>query len=70
MIDFKNEDAATITHDIDIKDSSGAVVKDQQPIPGGQSAQYSYDPLPAGTYQFFCSVHPGVPGMEGTLTVQ
>ena len=40
------------------------------PIAGGTSAQYSYDALPAGTYQFFCSVHPGVPGMTGTLTVK
>jgi cytochrome c oxidase subunit 2 len=70
VIDFKNEDAATITHDIDLKDSSGAVVKDQQPIPGGQETQYTYDALPPGSYTFFCSIHPTVPNMNGTLTVQ
>jgi cytochrome c oxidase subunit 2 len=70
-ITFKNDDPATVTHDIDIRQAAGSpTLQDEQPIPGGQSTQYSYDPLPAGTYQFFCSVHPGVPGMEGTLTVQ
>jgi len=70
-ISFKNDDAATITHDIDIRQGPGApTLADEAPIPGGQSTQYSFDGLAAGTYQFFCSVHPGVPGMEGTLTVQ
>jgi cytochrome c oxidase subunit 2 len=70
-ISLTNEDPATVTHDIDIRQGPGApVLQDEAPIPGGQSTQYSYDPLPAGTYQFFCSVHPGVPAMEGTLTVQ
>jgi cytochrome c oxidase subunit 2 len=70
-ISFKNEDPATVTHDIDIRQAAGSpTLQDEQPIPGGQSTQYSFEPLAAGTYQFFCSVHPGVPGMEGTLTVQ
>jgi len=70
VIDFKNEDAGSVTHDIDIKDSGGKVLKDQEPIAGGAESQYSYDPLPAGTYTFFCSIHPSVPNMNGTLTVQ
>jgi cytochrome c oxidase subunit II len=71
VITLINEDPATIPHDIDIREGPGAsTLKDQAQIPGGQTAQYAYDPLPAGTYQFFCSVHPGLPGMEGTLTVQ
>jgi cytochrome c oxidase subunit II len=71
VIDFKNDDPATITHDVDIHAADGTtVVANQEPIAGGTSAQYSYDALPAGTYQFFCSVHPGVPGMTGTLTVK
>jgi plastocyanin len=70
-ITLDNEDAATLFHDIDIREGSGApTLQDQAQIPGGQSAEYSYEPLPAGTYQFFCSVHPGVPAMEGKLTVQ
>lgn len=70
-ITLTNDDPATVTHDIDIRQGPGApTLADEPPTPGGQSTQYSYDPLPAGTYQFFCSIHPGVPGMEGTLTVQ
>lgn len=70
VIDFKNEDVASITHDIDIRQSDGTtVVQDQAPIPGGEDAQYTYDPLPAGSYTFICSIHP-VPAMTGTLTVQ
>jgi cytochrome c oxidase subunit II len=70
VIDFKNDDPSTITHDVDIKDAGGTVVGNQEPIAGGTDKQYTYDALPAGTYQFFCSVHPGVPGMTGTLTVK
>ncbi len=71
VIDFANEDIASITHDIDIRQSDGTtVVKDQDPIPGGETVQYSYDALTAGTYSFICSVHPTVPAMRGTLTVQ
>ena len=70
VIAFKNDDPASITHDVDIKDAGGTVVANEEPIPGGTTTQYTFDPLPAGTYQFFCSVHPGVPGMMGTLTVK
>jgi cytochrome c oxidase subunit 2 len=69
VITLDNQD--TVTHDIDIRQAAGSpTLEDEPPAPGGQSTQYTYDPLPAGTYQFFCSIHPGVPGMEGTLTVQ
>ena len=68
-ITLKNQDPATTTHDIDIHDAGGAVVKDQVPIPGGSEQAYQYDPLEAGEYQFICSVHP-IPQMTGTLTVQ
>lgn len=71
VIDFKNDDPATITHDVDIKSPDGSsVVADQTAIAGGTSASYTYQPLAAGTYQYFCSVHPGVPAMTGTLTVK
>ena len=69
VIHFKNDDPATITHDVDIRgDGGGAVIKDQQTIPGGEAADYTYDPLEPGTYQFFCSIHPGT--MSGTLNVR
>jgi cytochrome c oxidase subunit 2 len=70
VIAFKNEDPSAVTHDVDIKGADGSIVGNQDPIPGGNTGQYTYDALPAGTYQFFCSVHPGVPGMTGTLTVK
>jgi cytochrome c oxidase subunit II len=71
VIDFKNEDVAAITHDVDIKAPDGSsVVADQAPIAGGTTGTYSYQPLPAGTYQYFCSVHPGITAMTGTLTVK
>jgi cytochrome c oxidase subunit 2 len=71
VIAFKNEDPATITHDVDIKSADGSsVVADQAAIPGGTTGTYNYQPLPAGTYQYFCSVHSGVPAMTGTLTVK
>jgi cytochrome c oxidase subunit 2 len=64
---FKNEDASTVTHDVDVKDGSGKVVENQDTIAGGTQANYAYTPLPAGTYTFFCSVHSN---MTGTLTVK
>lgn len=70
VIAFKNGDPSSITHDVDIKGSDGSIVGNQEPVAGGTTAQYTYDALPAGTYQFFCSVHLGVPGMTGTLTVK
>ncbi len=71
VIHFKNEDIGSITHDIDIHGPDGtSVIADQEPIAGGQEANYEYEPLEPGTYQFFCSVHVGVPSMTGTITVQ
>jgi len=70
VIDFKNDDNSAITHDIEIRQSDGTtVIQEQAAIPGGQEANYQYNPLPAGTYTFICSIHP-VPAMTGTLTVK
>ena len=66
-IAFTNDDPAGVSHDIDIKDSSGQVVGNQTPIDGGTSANYAYEPLAPGTYTFFCSIHSN---MTGTLTVK
>ena len=68
-ISFRNDDPPGTPHDIDIRSADGQVIKDQPTIPGGQSTLYQYDPLPAGTYQFICSVHP-IPAMTGNLTVE
>jgi plastocyanin/uncharacterized membrane protein len=67
---FDNQDAASITHDIDIHSQDGSqLLQDQDPIPGGTSQAYSYEALQPGTYQFICSVH-AIPQMTGTLTVK
>ncbi|MBI2776976.1 MAG: cytochrome c oxidase subunit II [Chloroflexi bacterium] len=66
-IAFDNQDAAAISHDIDIRDSNGTVVENQEPIAGGTKTNYVYKPLPAGEYTFFCSIHSN---MTGTLTVK
>jgi plastocyanin len=68
-IDFKNQDPAGVPHNIQIRDSSGSVVQDQQTVDGGQEAVYTYNALQPGTYTFICKVHP-IPTMTGTLTVK
>jgi cytochrome c oxidase subunit II len=70
VIDFKNDDVSSITHDIQIRQSDGTtVIQKQQAIAGGTEQNYQYSPLPPGTYTFICSIHP-VPNMTGTLTVK
>ncbi|MEK6719754.1 MAG: cytochrome c oxidase subunit II [Chloroflexota bacterium] len=68
-IDFKNEDPASVPHDVDIRAADGSVLADQPTIDGGTATTYTYAALPAGTYTFICSVHP-FPDMTGTLTVK
>ena len=65
QITLDNQDAAP--HNIAVKDASGATVFKGE-IQGGQGqATYNVNALPAGSYQFWCEVHPN---MTGTLTVQ
>lgn len=55
-------------HNFSIRDSSGKVLFTGMPLAQpGQTVSYSVPALPAGTYTFFCSVHPN---MQGTLTVK
>lgn len=68
-IAFDNQDPSGVTHDIDIRDASGKVIANQEPINGGTAANYTYEGLPPGTYTFICSIHP-IPAMTGTLTVK
>lgn len=68
-IDFKNDDPASVPHDVDIRAADGSVLSDQPTIDGGTATTYTYAALPAGTYTFICSVHP-FPDMTGTLTVK
>lgn len=68
-IDFDNKDAATV-HDIDIHrdDFNGEVVFDGATIAGPALTTYDVPALPAGTYAFMCSVHPG--DMRGTMNAK
>lgn len=66
---LRNEDPPGTPHDVDIRSSDGATIKDQPEIPGGASQVYQYEALQAGDYVFICSIHPIAP-MTGTLTVK
>jgi len=66
-IAFSNDDPPGILHDVDIRDAGGTVVANQDTIDGGTSANYSYGPLAAAQYTFFCSIHAN---MTGTLTAK
>jgi len=64
-IHFNNKDAST-PHNVEIKDASGMQKFMGAIVTGPIETDYSVPPLPAGTYQFVCTVHPN---MIGTLTV-
>jgi plastocyanin len=66
QIDFDNEDAGT-PHNIQIKDSSGAVKFTGATFNGVATQAYDVPALGAGSYPFQCTVHPS---MTGTLTVK
>jgi hypothetical protein len=67
---LKNQDPASVPHDIDVRQSDGrTVIQDHPTINGGQEIVYDFDPLPAGNYIFICSIHP-IPAMTGTLTAR
>ena len=65
-IEFANQDAG-VPHNVAIKDASGMVMFRGDIFSGVDTRQYQVPALPAGTYTFFCEVHPN---MTGTLTVQ
>jgi len=66
QIVFANNDAG-VPHNVEIKDGGGASVFNGEIFPGVATRTYDVQPLPAGTYQFLCTVHPN---MTGTLTAQ
>ena len=67
-IDFTQNDAGVGGHDVDIRNDSGTVADNPVLQEPGETT-YTIAPLAAGTYEFFCSVHP-IPAMTGTLTVE
>jgi plastocyanin len=64
-IDFDNKESAP--HNIAIKDATGAAKFKGEIFPGPAKKTYDVPALAAGTYTFWCEVHPN---MTGTLTVQ
>ncbi|MGZ8515129.1 MAG: aa3-type cytochrome oxidase subunit IV [Candidatus Limnocylindrales bacterium] len=65
-IAFSNQDPGT-PHNIEIKDSTGAVVFKGDIFSGVDTKTYQVPALPAGDYTFACSVHPN---MTGTAKLQ
>ncbi len=65
-IEFANQDAG-IPHNVAIKDSSGTDVFKGDIFNGVETRTYQVPALPAGTYTFYCTVHPN---MTGTLTIK
>jgi plastocyanin len=52
-----------------MKDASGALAFDGKVILGVSNVVYDVGALPAGTYEFICSIHP-IPAMTGTATLK
>jgi plastocyanin len=65
-IAFSNQDPGT-PHNIELKDSSGAVVFKGDIFNGVDTKTYQVPALPAGDYTFSCVVHPN---MTGTAKLQ
>lgn len=66
QINFANNDPS-IPHNVAIKDAGGSTIFDGEIFNGVETRTYDVQALPAGTYQFLCTVHPN---MTGTLTAQ
>jgi plastocyanin len=65
VIRFDNKDMG-VQHNVEIKDASGKSLFMGDIIVGMAQVEYRVPALPAGTYQFVCTVHMN---MVGTLTV-
>jgi cytochrome c oxidase subunit 2 len=67
-ISLDNQDAG-VPHDVAIRPvGGGADIFKGETFPGVETRAYAVQPLPAGTYEFICTIHP-IPAMTGTLEV-
>ena len=68
-LNFANDDAASVSHNIAIyeDDSAKKVLFQGEVIPGDEQITYSIPPLKKGEYYFQCDVHPG---MNGAVIVE
>lgn len=65
-IALDNQDAGT-PHNVELKDSAGAVAFQGEIFNGVETRVYDVPALPAGSYTFLCTVHPN---MTGTATLE
>jgi cytochrome c oxidase subunit 2 len=66
QIKFDNKDSG-ITHDVAIRDSTGALIFNGEDVKGPGQATYNIQPLQPGGYKFICTFHAD---MVGDLTVK
>jgi plastocyanin len=63
-IAFENKDAG-VPHNVEIKDAAGTSLFQGEIFNGVETRTYDVPALAAGSYPFFCTVHPN---MTGTIT--
>jgi plastocyanin len=63
---FENKDPAA-PHNVAFKDAPPGAPFIGEIIQAGQTTTYQVPAIPAGRYEFFCSVHPN---MVGSLTAE
>jgi mono/diheme cytochrome c family protein/plastocyanin len=68
-IHFIQKDSGVGGHNIEIKDANGKSLYKGTVLTEPGETTYVIQALPAGTYTFFCSIHP-IPAMTGTLTIK
>ena len=62
--------SGTTSHDMSIRDSSGAIIAHSDLVSAGDSFVFTVDSIAAGTYTYFCNQNGHeAAGMKGTLTV-
>jgi mono/diheme cytochrome c family protein/plastocyanin len=66
VIALDNQDAS-VPHNVQIKDSAGAVVYTSETFSGVATRDFTVPAVSAGSYPFLCTIHPT---MTGTLTAQ